>query len=65
LRVYDLKCLKETDAVPTHLLLITIDLKLNVKRMLMNETRIVCLSDKNMYVLDLKPVDRLRCPESC
>ena len=65
LRVYDLKCLRDTDAVPTHLLLTKIDLQFSVKRMLMNETRIVCLSDKNMYVLDLKPIDRLRCPESC
>ena len=65
LRVYDLKCLRDTDAVPTHLLLTKIDLQFSVKRMLMNETRIVCLSDKNMYVFDLKPVDRLRCPESC
>ena len=65
LSVFDLKCLKETDVVPTHLLLTTIDLKCEVKRMAMNETRIVCLSDKNMYVVDLKHVDRLRCPEPC
>jgi WD40 repeat protein len=65
LHVYDLKCLKETDAVPTHLLLTKIDLKFTVKRMLMNETRIVCLSHKNMYVLEFEPIDRLRCPESC
>jgi F-box-like len=60
--VYDLKCLKETDAVPSHLLLTTIDLECQVKEMLMNETRIVCLSDHEMYVVDLKPIDRLRCP---
>ena len=66
LNVYDLKCLKETDAVPTHLLLTTIDLEcLEVKKMLMNDARIVCLSDKNMYVVDLKPIDLLRCPRSC
>jgi hypothetical protein len=65
LYVYDLKCLKETDTVPSHLLLTTIELKCEVKKVLMNETRIVCLSDKNMYVVDLKPIDRLRCPESC
>ena len=65
LNVYDLKCLKETDAVPTHLLLTTIDLECQVKKMLMNDARIVCLSDKNMYVVDLKPIDRLRCPNSC
>ena len=66
LNVYDLKCLKETDAVPTHLLLTTIDLEcLEVKKMLMNDARIVCLSDKNMHVVDLKPIDLLRCPRSC
>ena len=65
LYVYDLKCLKETDADPTHLLLTTIDLECKIEAMRMNETRIVCLSDKNMYVVDLKPVDRLRSPESC
>jgi hypothetical protein len=43
LYVYDMKCLKETDVMPTHLLT-TIDLKRKVKRMTMNETRIVCLS---------------------
>jgi hypothetical protein len=62
--VYDLKCLKETVAVPTHLLLTMIDLECQVKEMLMNETRIVCLSNK-MFVVDLQPIDRLRCPESC
>jgi len=61
--VYDLKCLKETDSVPSHVLLTTIDLEFKAKRMLMNETKIVGLCDKNMYVIDLKPVDRLRCPE--
>jgi hypothetical protein len=65
LYVYDLECLKDTDADPTHLLLTTIDLECDILAMMMNETRIVCLSDKNMYVVDLKPVDRLRCPESC
>ena len=63
LYVYDLKCLKETAAVPSHLLLTTIDLGCPVKEMLMNETRIVCLSDKNMFVVDLQPIDRLRCPD--
>ena len=65
LYVYDLKCLKETDVVPKNLLFTTIDLKFNVKKMLMNESRIVCLSDKNIYVVDVKHIDRLRCPESC
>jgi hypothetical protein len=68
LHVYDLKCLKQTDAVPSHLLLTTIDLKrisiyLKVKKVVMNETRIVCLNDLTMYVLDLQHIDRLRCPE--
>ena len=65
LYVYDLKCLKETDAVPTHLLLTTIELDGEVVAMRMNETRIVCLCGKNMFVVDLKPIDRLRSPESC
>jgi F-box-like len=65
LYIYDLKCLKETDAAPTHLLLTTIELEYQVRAMLMNETRIVCLGKENMYVVDLKPIDRLRCPESC
>ena len=65
LYVYDMKCLKETDVVPTHLLLTTIDLKRKVKRMMMNETQIVCLSHDCIDVIDLKPIDRLRCPESC
>jgi hypothetical protein len=65
--VYDLECLKETDAVPSHLLLTTIEIERRVEKMLMNETRIVCLypscSDCEMCVVDLKPIDRLRCPE--
>jgi F-box-like len=65
LYVYDLKCLKETDTVPSHLLLTTIKLKCEVKAMMVNETRIVCLNSNKMYVVDLKPIDRLRCPESC
>ena len=65
LYVYDLKCLKETDVAPTHLLLTTIVLECKVDAMMMNETRIVCLSDRKMYVVDLKPIDRLRCPNSC
>ena len=65
LYVYAMKCLKETDVVPTHLLLTTIDPKWKVKRMTMNETRIVCLSHRYIDVIDLKPIDRLRCPESC
>ena len=63
LYVYDLKCLKETVAVPSHLLLTSIDLEFKIEVMLMNETRIICLSEKNMYVIDLQPIDRLRCPE--
>jgi hypothetical protein len=63
--VYDLKCLKETDAAPTHLLLTTIELKCKVKKMLLNEIHIVCLNDCYVFVVDLKPIDRLRCPESC
>jgi F-box-like len=65
LYVYDLKCLKETDTVPSHLLLTTIELECQVKKVLMNETRIACLSGRKMYVVDLKPIDRLRCPGSC
>ena len=72
-----MKCLKETDSVPTHTLLTTIELEGEVVAMRMNETRIVCLRlnlfffinqtlrDENIYVVDLKPVDRLRCPEPC
>jgi hypothetical protein len=52
LHVYDLKCLKETDSVPTHLLLTTIDLECKVKEMLMNETRLVCLSYGDLHVID-------------
>jgi hypothetical protein len=69
LNVYDLECLKETDAVPSHLLLTTTSLECKVKKMLMNETRIVCLydapssGDREMYVVDLKPIVRLKCPE--
>jgi hypothetical protein len=65
LYVYDLKRLKETHVVPTYLLLTKIELKQKVERMAMNETRIVCLSYDQMYVVDLKPIGRLRCPESC
>jgi hypothetical protein len=65
LHIYDLKCLKETDAVPTHLLLTTIDLECKMEGITMNETRIVCMSDNNAYVVDLQPIDRLRCPDSC
>jgi F-box-like len=65
LYVYDLKCLKDTDVVPTHLLLTTIELHCEVLAMMMNETGIVCLSYNNMHVVDLKPIDRLRCPTSC
>ena len=64
LYVYDLKCLKETAAAPSHLLLTTIDLECPVKEVLMNETRIVCLSNNKMFVVDLQPIDCLRCPES-
>jgi len=48
LYVHDLKRLKESD--PSQLLLTTIDLKCQVKKMLMNETRIVCLSDWTKFV---------------
>jgi WD40 repeat protein len=65
LYIYDLKCLKETEVVPSHLLLTTIDLECKIEAMMMTDTRIVCLCQNNAYVLDLKPVDRLRCPESC
>jgi hypothetical protein len=41
LYVYDLKCLKETDAVPSHLLLTRIDLDGEVVEMKMTETRLV------------------------
>jgi WD40 repeat protein len=63
--IYDLKCLRETDTAPSHLLLTSIDLECKIEAMMMNENRIVCLSDREMYVVDLKPIDRLRCPESC
>ena len=70
LNVYDLKCLKETDAVPSHLLLTSLELPWTVIKVAMNETRIVCLSKcgesyEDMYVVDLKPIHRLRCPEYC
>ena len=67
LNVYDLKCLKETNAVPSHLLLTSIDLgwHTSIEKMVMNEHRIVCLGDQTLHVVDLKPIDRLRCPESC
>jgi hypothetical protein len=65
LHIYDLNCLKETDDVPSHLLLTTIELQWQVDRMLMTETRIVCLSYGDLHVVDLKPIDRLRCPEPC
>ena len=42
LSVYDLKCLKETAAIPLHVLLTTIDLEFNVNEMLMNEIRHSC-----------------------
>ena len=64
LYVYDLKCLKETDAVPSHLLLTTIVLELQVNQMLMNETRIVCLNSYKMYVVDLNQIDHLRSPQT-
>jgi hypothetical protein len=63
LSVYDLKCLKQTDAVPSHLLLISIDLNWIVEKIAMNETRIVCLNSNTMYAVDLQPINRLRCPE--
>jgi hypothetical protein len=65
LYVYELKCLKEMDAVLTHLLLTTIDLGCKALAMMMNEIYIVCLSNNRMFVVDLKPIGRLRCPESC
>ena len=39
------------------LLLTTIELKCEVNKMLMNETQIACLSDKQMCVVELKPID--------
>ena len=48
LSVYDLKCLKETETVPSHLLLTSFDLDWIVKKVAMNETRIVCLDDNKM-----------------
>jgi hypothetical protein len=65
LYVYDLKCLKETEAVPSHLLLTSIDVECDVRGMVMNEYQIVCIGDSDMYVVDLQPIHRLRCPESC
>jgi len=61
--VYDLQCLKETGTVPTHLLT-SIYLDCYLHAMKMNETRIVCLSNESMHVVDLKPIERLRCPDS-
>ena len=43
--IYDLKCLKESDTVPSHLLLTTIDLQCKVVAMLLNEIYIVYLSE--------------------
>ena len=37
-----------------------IDLCCEVVAMRMNETRIVCLSDENIYAIDLKAIERLR-----
>jgi hypothetical protein len=71
LHVYDLKCLKETDTVPSHLLLTTIELERPLTWVHMNETRLFCLSycsaslNENLHAVDLKAIDRLRCPESC
>jgi hypothetical protein len=65
LYVYDFKCLKETDAVPSHLLLTTIDVECKIEAMMMTDTRIVCISQDDSYVVDLLPIDRLRCPDSC
>jgi F-box-like len=62
LYIYDLKCLKETDAEPTHLLLTSMKIKFKVKGMAMNEHKIVCVGFKKTCVIDLKPIDRLRCP---
>jgi F-box-like len=66
LNVYDLKCLKETETVPSHLLLTSFDLESwlygFIEKMVMNEHRIVCLSSTRMNVVDLKPIDCLRCP---
>jgi hypothetical protein len=61
LYVYDLKCLKEIDVVPSHLLLTSINLERDGMKIAMNEHRIVCLGDVTMCVVDLKPIDRLRC----
>jgi hypothetical protein len=66
LNVYDLKCVKETDAVPSHLLLTSIDLGNyyeTVCRIAMNESRIVCLNCFGMNVIDLSLIHRLRCPD--
>jgi hypothetical protein len=55
------KCLKETDAVPSHFLLTTIELECEkVAMMMMNETRLVCVSGfgdkRKMHVIDLQPI---------
>ena len=65
LYVYDWKCLKETAAVPSHCLLTSIDVECNVKRMVMNEYTIACIGNGEINVVDLQPIDRLRCPASC
>jgi hypothetical protein len=64
LNVYDLECLKETDAVPSHLLLFSIGLPWTIKRMAMNETRIVYLSEYDISDIDLEPFHHLRWSES-
>jgi hypothetical protein len=65
LYIYDLKCLKETDAEPTHLLLTSMKIKFKVNKMAMNEHKIVYVGSQKTCVIDLKPIGRLRCPEFC
>jgi F-box-like len=63
LYVYDLNSLKENNVVPTHFLLTSMEIQFQVKKMGMNENKIVCVGYLKDCVIDLKPIDRLRCPE--
>ena len=60
---YDLNCLKETNTVPTHFLLTSMEIQFKVRKMGMNEHKIACVGYHKDCVIDLKPIDRLRCPE--
>ena len=57
----------KADGILVRTLVVKNDFGLGCKicAVLMHENRIVCLNNKNTYFVDLKPIDRLRCPESC